>query len=654
MVKFITVFHPLNHLGDIMHRATTLVLASLFLLVGSVAAQTTEFIFNPLRTGELNDPFPVYSHNGARGLSGPFDMDHDGKLEFLVAQHDAAGGTVHVIENVGLNTWELVYSTALIDSSSSSRNARYAYSGDLDGDGRGEIIFAAGNGYNTTTNPNYVMGLYVFEWDGVPGSDNYGTAPATIGDFYALDGLGQPSSYLDAQNFRVGDVDGDGQDEVLLAANGSGGTWDVFYVLSVNGDFETNGAGTTFETWVIEARDAPRTRNIGGGSPYGVQFGDFNGDGFGDINWHSWNSFNLFNATTDGANVYIHAADGNNVKASAGIGDHVALFGGTVVDIDGDGTDEVFYPNFYSGKITVVDYDKFENVLEMSADNVAFDAIPIGATGGATWGDVDDDGALEILVGGPGYSLAAREAGDPSHFIHVAEFLGGDPKDGANYGIYEIDTSSPLDTLGFHFIIRDSLGTMSSYHELAQSKQGSTTTGSDPVFTSGIVFLGDADDDGDMEIALSFQGVDDSLYVYDEVWNADSLRYDRTIRTRMENPTRAFVRIISMDGMAVSSEPNDLILPTDYILDQNYPNPFNPSTTIRFTLPLDKAVSVRIYDVSGRVVRTLIDHQFMYKGAHEITWNGETEAGVQAASGTYLYSLQYGNFRQTRTMVLLK
>ena len=69
-------------------------------------------------------------------------------MEILVAQH-TAGGRVHVIENQGVDSWEHVYSTALIDSSGSSTNARYAVGTDLDGDGRGEIVYVAGNGYKT-------------------------------------------------------------------------------------------------------------------------------------------------------------------------------------------------------------------------------------------------------------------------------------------------------------------------------------------------------------------------------------------------------------------------------------------------------------------------------------------------------------------------
>ena len=634
-----------------MKTVTTLLVALVLIGAQTAMAQSTEYHFSPERTGELSDPFPVYEHNGARGISGPFDMDRDGKLEVLVAQHDAAGGRVHVIENTGVNTWELVYSTGVIDpSASSSFNTRYATAGDLDGDGNWEIILTAGVGYSQDPTP-WPAGVYVFEHDGVVGSDNYGTSPASAVDVYSLDGRAPANFY--SQYLDVADVDGDGDQELLIPLNGPTSGGDVFYVLSVTGEYEMDGYGTTFETWVAEASESARERPIGGGSAYGMLAGDFNGDGAMDISLHSWNSFNLFNWTATGPDTYEFAPDGGNLQASAGIGDHVALFKGVVGDIDQDGNDEVFYPNFYTGNLGVLDYSSTEGVTIVDANHFAFDAIPVGGTGGAAFGDSDGDGKMEIMVGGPGYSLGARNAGDPSYFIHVAEFKGGDPKDGANYDITEVNTSSPLDTLGFNIVYRDSSGTATMYREIASSKQGSTGSGADPIFPSGIAFLGDADGDGSTEIALSFQGVDDSLAVYDEVWNADSLRYDRSVRSIQANPERAFMRIISMDGTAVATQ-NTLVLPSDYVLEQNYPNPFNPTTNIRFTLPVDKAVSVRVYDVQGRLVRTLLDGQFRSKGTHEVTWDGTNQAGAQASSGTYLYTLEYGNFRQSKTMILLK
>jgi flagellar hook assembly protein FlgD len=90
------------------------------------------------------------------------------------------------------------------------------------------------------------------------------------------------------------------------------------------------------------------------------------------------------------------------------------------------------------------------------------------------------------------------------------------------------------------------------------------------------------------------------------------------------------------------------------VLESNYPNPFNPTTNIRFTLPIDKAVSVRVYDMTGRLVKTLVNQQLLAQGTHTVQWDGTNSFGAQVASGNYIYSLEYGNFRQSKTMVLVK
>jgi flagellar hook assembly protein FlgD len=61
-----------------------------------------------------------------------------------------------------------------------------------------------------------------------------------------------------------------------------------------------------------------------------------------------------------------------------------------------------------------------------------------------------------------------------------------------------------------------------------------------------------------------------------------------------------------------------------------------------------------VYDVTGRLVRSLINNQTLTSGRHEIVWDGTNDAGIAVASGTYVYSLEYGNFRQSKTMVLVK
>ncbi len=634
-------------------RKVTVIFAAVFavFLSSDALAQSTEFVLNPDRTGELTDAFPVYSHNGARGLSGPWDLDQDGLPEVLVAQH-SAGGRVHVIENTGADTWELVYSTGFIDSTSLDWNTRYATAGDLDNDGNWEIIFIGGNDFNGS-DPALVAGAYVFEHDGVAGSDNYGTRPATVGNYPSLD----PSvTNVRAQNLEAVDVDGDGRHE-LLVPNDVFSSDDIMYVLSVNGTFETDGAGTGFETWVIESRIGPRENGskFGGGSPYEIVSGDFNGDGNMDLSYHTWNNLNFFNSTVVQADSFAFAdTAGTNIFYKASPADEVALFGGVAYDMDGDGNDEVFYANLFTNQVTVIDYDQGDDVLAIDATKVFYNAIDIGGSGGITVGDTDNDGNPEILVGGPGYGATSFQNGEPSEFLKIAEYVGGSPHESSSYVVHSIATGHPADSSGFHTVHRDSAGVLTTYYETALSKQGSTGSGNDPAFTSGIAYMGDSDADGFNEIVLSFQGVDDSLDVIDEVWNADSTRYDRTLRSRDIAPYRAFVRVVSMDGVRVSIDDERLVLPDDYVLEQNYPNPFNPTTNISFELPVDKRISVKVFDMSGRLVKSIVDNDLYTKGRHTVQWDGTNASGVTAASGTYVYQLTYGNFSKSRTMVLLK
>ncbi|HEV8538637.1 MAG TPA: glycosyl hydrolase family 18 protein [Bacteroidota bacterium] len=90
------------------------------------------------------------------------------------------------------------------------------------------------------------------------------------------------------------------------------------------------------------------------------------------------------------------------------------------------------------------------------------------------------------------------------------------------------------------------------------------------------------------------------------------------------------------------------VLPESYNLDQNFPNPFNPSTTIRFDLPSPEHVSLKLYNLIGEEVATLID-EVRSAGSHSVVWN----AGGMP-SGQYFYRITAGSFTQTRKVTLLK
>ncbi len=89
-------------------------------------------------------------------------------------------------------------------------------------------------------------------------------------------------------------------------------------------------------------------------------------------------------------------------------------------------------------------------------------------------------------------------------------------------------------------------------------------------------------------------------------------------------------------------------LPLAASLEQNFPNPFNPSTTIGFSIPQSVFVTLRIYDVPGRLVATLA-HEMFSAGSHSVVWEPNNLPG-----GVYFYRLDAGSFSQTRGLVLIK
>jgi hypothetical protein len=89
-------------------------------------------------------------------------------------------------------------------------------------------------------------------------------------------------------------------------------------------------------------------------------------------------------------------------------------------------------------------------------------------------------------------------------------------------------------------------------------------------------------------------------------------------------------------------------------LGQNEPNPFNPLTTIRYDLAHPQQVSLRVYDMAGRLVRTLVGNQWHEAGPHAVNWAGRDSDGRIVAAGVYRYSLEGEGFRESRSMLLLK
>ena len=106
-------------------------------------------------------------------------------------------------------------------------------------------------------------------------------------------------------------------------------------------------------------------------------------------------------------------------------------------------------------------------------------------------------------------------------------------------------------------------------------------------------------------------------------------------------------------GGVTDIEENDITGIKSYKLEQNYPNPFNPSTLISYQLPVGGDVTLKIYDLLGREVATLVNEE-KPAGIYEVEFNSHSGEGRNLSSGIYFYQLKADGFIQTKKMLLIK
>lgn len=148
-------------------------------------------------------------------------------------------------------------------------------------------------------------------------------------------------------------------------------------------------------------------------------------------------------------------------------------------------------------------------------------------------------------------------------------------------------------------------------------------------------------------VALRHLGEDVKIVVLDfPLFFMDSLSAGGVIRAAMadlEEPV----------GVPGGGTPGDAPLPLVHSLNQNYPNPFNPVTSIRYAVPRSGQVTLAVYDLHGRKVRTLVSGE-QKAGRHVVVWDGTDDRGRHVASGMYFYRLIAERFTQSRKVVLLR
>ena len=103
----------------------------------------------------------------------------------------------------------------------------------------------------------------------------------------------------------------------------------------------------------------------------------------------------------------------------------------------------------------------------------------------------------------------------------------------------------------------------------------------------------------------------------------------------------------------VSEETDPSTAPQSFTLHQNFPNPFNPQTAIAYELAESGHVTLKIFDIQGRLINTLIDG-ILSSGVHSAIWQADNANGNRVPSGVYIYQLKAGNIIRQKKMLLLK
>jgi hypothetical protein len=579
---------------------------------------------------------PWTNDNGVRHLVVTNDLDDDGKAEVIGTDY-TNGGRVHVMEyNEGV--LEVVWSSPIQFDSNPNSVPRWVQYGDMDGDGAGEIIFPVG--------PRYEGEIQV--WENV-GDNDYGTEPAISlqMDAFTVSGVGEFRT--DRERASAYDFDGDGQTELITSNSDN-----KVYILSVTGSIP--GPFSSFE---LEGGDPAvvDTNGFSGGSWWHSLPADINGDGETEIVNHYWNYFGFWSIEVNGQDDYTYPS-GNPDGGVLGPqyyeyfknedADLVSYKGIATPDVDGDGKHEIVgttgYVTEFAHGVAIISPAEGDDGISVWNEEAfsylaASEDIDFGGTAIDHWSiysaDLNGNGKDEILVGG-----------SYNENVVSLEYKGsGDIGDLANYDM-ENWYPGPMGSIKqqpSYITVRDSAGVSDTLYP----------TGA---WTSPVVMglsHGDVTGDGNPELAIGYQAnAYDSITVYHEEWVDTS--FVGTDTTMMLMDPQINVRVLSSTATGLKELTSKIVTPDEYKLEANYPNPFNPTTTIRFSLPVNKQISLVVYDVLGREVKTLINSQQMKKGSYEVTWDGTNNFGNEVASGTYIYRLEYGNFSQSKKMVFMK
>jgi hypothetical protein len=500
---------------------------------------------------------------------------------------------------------------------------------DFDGDGLPEIY--ACNTNMIDRDDELIPRLYKFEWN--PATESWDNVWMAVSDIPLqntwpalawgdLDGDGKPEIYWGPVNFTSGEnpnparilvyeYPGDGSDNMGVS-DGLGGfmpnaQWTIveednynlrpikFIVRDIDGDgvdeLIFSDRGSNYHYGIVSVDDIP---DFGGGTETWTMKGSGLDDPILAGTGAKWD-FSIANDViylfAGSGYVYPVKFDGENwvaLDTLMNVADENGSFKGSVsYDIDGDGVEEIVLGGWFDNKVYVLIPDADTLVTHQIADLTDLGVIRLN---GAAVGDVDASGYADFIFGTR--YIAGTTPNNP--VVRVA-YKGGDITDPANYEASIIDS-------------------------LLVPAPGGTGGDLDVIVVANI--------DGDP---------------------ADEILYTMGYTRGVANDTTANIAILDIELTPVSVKLVDSNIPARFYLDQNYPNPFNPSTTITFGLTVESAVELKVYDLLGKEVMTLINNDVMSAGSYDVTFDAS-----RLASGTYFYRLKVGDNVLSKKMILLK
>jgi hypothetical protein len=492
----------------------------------------------------------------------------------------------------------------------------------------------------------------------------------------------------------INDITGDGISEVIVCTDNA-------WTMCINGA----ASGNSFPIWTFNTGvDNNNSGSIGANGEYGVQdavqiANDLNGDGFNDVV-----------IATGGGNEHVYALDGTNGEIiwqygdeiNSGLGDFDAVDvqrdfnGDNVEDVlaiaDGndlgtgykraflfDGTNgniiwQHFYPgpNLSFGK-TIISVDDFtgDNIPEavIAYGNNGSTDLSVrelnGSNGQTIWTtdmiEYEPKELLALPLPGGGTDIIAAEYYNRIHRLNGTNgnIVWSEPL-GISAGMIQIALIDDINNDQIPDVLIASFA--GNGFNCISGATGVELWSWPMAYQFGVAAIPDIDDDGFEDIVVGCQ----DQFLYCISGKGDSLIFTNQFTDRVY----AVNVMPSIDGnysyealagtrdskVACLSGGNDFAsnteitqgMPTDYSLSQNYPNPFNPYTKIEFKIPQAGLVSLKIYDLLGREVKTLINEE-MQSGKYNIDFDASA-----LASGVYFYALNAGEFISSKKMVLLK